>query len=212
MGRIRRILAEEAAKAADEEYKIDQVALNQREEDEGDLFGIRALEKGFYGGVAQSQQTTPAASIKTLSVAHIPYGNTSRQQSMLSVATTTVGGTSRGTSPNRAQDRTVDMTQVMPPSPQLGAKRDHSPSDSNASEHHRTRSASPGTSPTRLAPVVLEMPQPAVSHFYFRGPELPGPQPAPLQYSNRGAGESPRADSPDSARTPPSGGLQRSGN
>ncbi|KAI5811275.1 hypothetical protein DFH27DRAFT_605381 [Peziza echinospora] len=33
--------------------------LNRREEEEGDLFGIRALENGFYGGVAQSRPATP---------------------------------------------------------------------------------------------------------------------------------------------------------
>lgn len=35
--------------------------LNQMVEDEGGLFGIRALEKGFYGGVAQSRPGTPAS-------------------------------------------------------------------------------------------------------------------------------------------------------
>ncbi|KAF8467423.1 hypothetical protein BDZ91DRAFT_793771 [Kalaharituber pfeilii] len=36
--------------------------LKRDEEDEGDLFGIRALEKGFFGGVAQSRPVTPIAS------------------------------------------------------------------------------------------------------------------------------------------------------
>lgn len=39
--------------------------LNQMAEGEGDLFGIRALEKGFYGGVAQSRPAT-SGSIRAL--------------------------------------------------------------------------------------------------------------------------------------------------
>jgi hypothetical protein len=59
---------------------MEQVLLNQREEGEGDLFGIRALEKGFTGGVAQSRPTTPSLashsrSNSTLALSgHIPYG------------------------------------------------------------------------------------------------------------------------------------------
>ncbi|KAH6625873.1 hypothetical protein C7974DRAFT_209113 [Boeremia exigua] len=41
----------------------DTVELNQREKDEGDLFGIRAIEAGFYAGVAQSRPTSRAGSI-----------------------------------------------------------------------------------------------------------------------------------------------------
>lgn len=42
--------------------KDDQVELNVREKDEGDLFGIRAIEAGFYGGVHQSRPTSRAGS------------------------------------------------------------------------------------------------------------------------------------------------------
>ncbi|KAA8617747.1 hypothetical protein PtrSN002B_008003 [Pyrenophora tritici-repentis] len=41
----------------------DTVELNQREKDEGDLFGIRAIEAGFYAGVAQSRPTSRAGSV-----------------------------------------------------------------------------------------------------------------------------------------------------
>ena len=41
----------------------DQVELNQREKDEGDLFGIRAIEAGFYAGIPQSRPTSRAGSI-----------------------------------------------------------------------------------------------------------------------------------------------------
>ncbi|EON68380.1 hypothetical protein W97_07638 [Coniosporium apollinis CBS 100218] len=40
--------------------KEDQVQLNGREKDEGDLFGVRAIEAGFFGGVAQSRPTSLA--------------------------------------------------------------------------------------------------------------------------------------------------------
>lgn len=42
--------------------KEDQVELNRREKDEGDLFGIRAIEAGFYAGIAQSRPTSRAGS------------------------------------------------------------------------------------------------------------------------------------------------------
>lgn len=36
--------------------------LNKREPDEGDLFGVRAIQSGFFGGVAQSRPSSVAAS------------------------------------------------------------------------------------------------------------------------------------------------------
>ncbi|KAF2277698.1 uncharacterized protein EI97DRAFT_374516 [Westerdykella ornata] len=42
--------------------KDDQMELNQREKDEGDLFGIRAIEAGFYAGIPQSRPTSRAGS------------------------------------------------------------------------------------------------------------------------------------------------------
>jgi hypothetical protein len=41
----------------------DQVELNRREKDEGDLFGVRAIEAGFYAGIPQSRPTSRAGSI-----------------------------------------------------------------------------------------------------------------------------------------------------
>lgn len=55
--------------------------MNQRQEDEGDLFGIRALEKGFYGGVPQSRPVTPvsitSSTIPPPRCAHVPNGQAS---------------------------------------------------------------------------------------------------------------------------------------
>lgn len=45
-----------------EAAKDDQMELNQREKDEGDLFGIRAIEAGFYAGIPQSGPPSRAAS------------------------------------------------------------------------------------------------------------------------------------------------------
>ncbi|KAJ4356544.1 uncharacterized protein N0V89_004578 [Didymosphaeria variabile] len=50
----------------------ERVELTGREKDEGDYFGIRALEAGFYAGVAQSRPTSRAGS-----VAGSPYMSTS---------------------------------------------------------------------------------------------------------------------------------------
>ncbi|KAF2465737.1 uncharacterized protein BDR25DRAFT_82666 [Lindgomyces ingoldianus] len=41
----------------------EQMELNQREKDEGDLFGIRAIEAGFYAGIPQSRPGSSAGSI-----------------------------------------------------------------------------------------------------------------------------------------------------
>jgi hypothetical protein len=48
----------------------ERVELNARELDEGDLFGIRAIQSGYFGGVAQSRPTSPTGS-------HSPQGSTS---------------------------------------------------------------------------------------------------------------------------------------
>ncbi|OJD36093.1 uncharacterized protein BKCO1_13000113 [Diplodia corticola] len=50
--------------------ETDNLALNDRERDEGDLFGIRALEAGYYGGVAQSRPTSPTGSSMRASSRH----------------------------------------------------------------------------------------------------------------------------------------------
>lgn len=41
----------------------ERVELNARELDEGDLFGIRAIQSGYYGGVAQSRPVSAAGSV-----------------------------------------------------------------------------------------------------------------------------------------------------
>ncbi|MCJ1428092.1 hypothetical protein MMC29_006000 [Sticta canariensis] len=53
-----RLAAELEASGAQEE----RVELNARELDEGDLFGVRAIQSGYYGGVAQSRPVSAAGS------------------------------------------------------------------------------------------------------------------------------------------------------
>ncbi|EHL01176.1 hypothetical protein M7I_2869 [Glarea lozoyensis 74030] len=40
----------------------DKEMINQRVLDEGDLFGVRALEGGYFGGVSQSRPSSPSPS------------------------------------------------------------------------------------------------------------------------------------------------------
>ncbi|KAL1606448.1 hypothetical protein SLS60_003852 [Paraconiothyrium brasiliense] len=69
----RRKLKKLAAKQnEDVGMKEERAELTGREKDEGDYFGIRALEAGFYAGVAQSRPTSRAGS-----VAGSPYMSTS---------------------------------------------------------------------------------------------------------------------------------------
>ncbi|KAH7061116.1 hypothetical protein B0J12DRAFT_564973 [Macrophomina phaseolina] len=49
-------------KAEQSREETDRLALNERSKDEGDLFGVRALEAGYYGGVAQSRPSSPSPS------------------------------------------------------------------------------------------------------------------------------------------------------
>ncbi|KAI4259232.1 MAG: hypothetical protein L6R42_004676, partial [Xanthoria sp. 1 TBL-2021] len=49
----------EAAGVPEEQERVE---LNKREPDEGDLFGVRAIQSGFFGGVAQSRPSSIAES------------------------------------------------------------------------------------------------------------------------------------------------------
>ncbi|PWW79059.1 hypothetical protein C7212DRAFT_166877 [Tuber magnatum] len=135
---------EAKAKAANEEGKAEQIALNQREEDEGDLFGIRALERGFTGGVAQSRPTTPntaanrSTSTLVTSAVNIPFGQKSAgslagssRSETNSTLTIEVGNTkgvtiSNGRTSPRPGDVAVDMNMNIPESPRMPRSPDSS--------------------------------------------------------------------------------------
>lgn len=134
---------EAKAKAASEEGKTEHIALNQREEDEGDLFGIRALERGFTGGVAQSRPSTPNTanrSTSTLvpSAANIPFGHKSAgslagssRSEINSTLTIEVGNPkgvtlSNGRTSPKAGDVAVDMGLSVPESPRMPRSPDSS--------------------------------------------------------------------------------------
>ncbi|KAF2634613.1 hypothetical protein P280DRAFT_235008 [Massarina eburnea CBS 473.64] len=57
--RMKKLTAQAHEEAGQRE---DQMELNQREKDEGDLFGVRAIEAGFYAGIPQSRPTSRAGS------------------------------------------------------------------------------------------------------------------------------------------------------
>ncbi|KAL7273409.1 hypothetical protein RUND412_003746 [Rhizina undulata] len=137
----KKLQAELKLKVADEEGKVEQIALNQREEDEGDLFGIRALERGFYAGVAQSRPTTPSlgATFSTSTLVpsgHIPYGQPTSPFTASGASTPTLevsGDNSPPKTPSpvalpsgrlspqhgRIQDVAIDMQLNVPDSPRL---------------------------------------------------------------------------------------------
>jgi hypothetical protein len=100
---------------------MEEVALNQREEEEGDLFGIRALERGFTGGVAQSPPTTPSiASRSTISLHRIPYGKEpSRSTKTSTIALDLGAGSASKSSENNGitKSHAVDMDLKAPDSP-----------------------------------------------------------------------------------------------
>jgi hypothetical protein len=58
--RLKKLTKEQELEAG---RKEDQVELNTREEDEGDLFGVRAIEAGYFAGIPQSRPGSAAGSI-----------------------------------------------------------------------------------------------------------------------------------------------------
>ncbi|KAH6877681.1 hypothetical protein BKA58DRAFT_80328 [Alternaria rosae] len=160
--------------------KEDTVELNQREKDEGDLFGIRAIEAGFYAGVAQSRPTSRAGSMMgdnpTMSTSTLVGGSVnsplmkgqSNNNSMLSLnLNATKEPSARRASPptmklrpseaelsgRRNHNGAVDMSLQVPPSP--GHPRGPTSADFGGSD-----SDSDGfTSPRSMSPTDLNRQQ-----------------------------------------------------
>jgi hypothetical protein len=65
----------------------DKEMINQRVLDEGDLFGVRALEGGYFGGVAQSRPSSPTPSyVLAPQTVVTGWGNTNNQPENLSAS------------------------------------------------------------------------------------------------------------------------------
>ncbi|KAH8704594.1 hypothetical protein GQ44DRAFT_560765, partial [Phaeosphaeriaceae sp. PMI808] len=185
--------------------KEDQVELNQREKDEGDLFGIRAIEAGFYAGVAQSRPTsragsvigTPSMSSNTLvGGANSPLiKGTSANNSVLSLNLgpndRRISPPSMKLSPSEAEltgrHGAVDMSLQVPPSP--GHPRGSpSPTGSDSGDEYMTPRGNPARS------------QDFHPQHYSPAPTIPMPDALQVTYHDvQGAAKSQTASSP----TPP---------
>jgi hypothetical protein len=147
--------------------KEDTVELNHREKDEGDLFGIRAIEAGFYAGVAQSRPVSRAGSVvghpATMSSSTLVGGGVNSPLMKGQSANASVLSLNLGQNDSQRPSHTlsklrpseaelngkhgaVDMSLQVPPSP--GLTRGNSPafggSDDGSSDGFVTpRSASP---------------------------------------------------------------------
>ncbi|CAL8577231.1 hypothetical protein XPA_003069 [Xanthoria parietina] len=60
--RVKKFIKKANLEAAGVPEEQERVELNKREPDEGDLFGVRAIQSGFFGGVAQSRPSSIAES------------------------------------------------------------------------------------------------------------------------------------------------------
>lgn len=108
-----------------------ELTINQREKDEGDLFGIRAIEAGFYAGVAQSRPTSRAGSVigvgpSSLSTSTLVGGSASSplmkgHSGNNSVLSLNLGSTTDFSS----QQRATPPTKLRPSEAELGGRRHH---------------------------------------------------------------------------------------
>ncbi|KAH7076286.1 hypothetical protein FB567DRAFT_157463 [Paraphoma chrysanthemicola] len=199
----------------------DTVELNQREKDEGDLFGIRAIEAGFYAGVAQSRPTSRSGSVvglPTMSTSTLVGGvnsplmkGHSNNNSVLSLNLGSDATTQRRTSPPAMKLRpseaeltgkhgAVDMSLQVPPSPGIprGQTSPTFGSDSDSEGFTSPRSMSPRSADfnrQHYAPApMIPMPD-ALQVTYHNGPESKS-QAASF---NSTPGQSPTPPSPGNA-------------
>jgi hypothetical protein len=165
--------------------KDDTVELNQREKDEGDLFGIRAIEAGFYAGVAQSRPTSRAGSVVGLpnmsssTLVGNPNSPLLKPSNLgtRSPSPTLPGGSSK-LRPSEAElsgrhnlDNTVDMSMDVPPSPGFSRQPTHPTFGSHDDQDYRDMS--PGSAdfnPQHYKPAPsISMPD-ALRVSYHDGP------------------------------------------
>ncbi|KAF2028184.1 hypothetical protein EK21DRAFT_70334 [Setomelanomma holmii] len=201
--------------------KEDTVELNQREKDEGDLFGIRAIEAGFYAGVAQSRPTSRAASVHghpTMSTSTLVGGANSplmkghsNNNSVLSLNLGGDANSQRRKSPPTMKLRpseaeltgkhgAVDMSLHVPPSPGF-------PCGPTSPTFGGSDSDSDGfTSPRSMSPRSADFnPQ-----HYAPAPTIPMPDALQVTYHGQDSNAKSQAASfnstPGQSPTPPSPG------
>lgn len=108
--------------------KEDTVELNQREKDEGDLFGIRAIEAGFYAGVAQSRPVSRANSVHgdhpSMSTSTLVGGNPSSPLIKGQSANNSVLSLSLNAG-NDQRSSSLPISKLRPSEAQLNGKRNH---------------------------------------------------------------------------------------
>ncbi|KAJ4363435.1 hypothetical protein N0V83_009728 [Neocucurbitaria cava] len=108
--------------------KEDTVELNQREKDEGDLFGIRAIEAGFYAGVAQSRPTSRAGSViehPNMSTSTLVGNNPSSPLMKGHSTTNSVLSLQLGSNDTNSQRRKSPPTKLRPSEAELNGRRNH---------------------------------------------------------------------------------------
>lgn len=199
--------------------------LNQREKDEGDLFGIRAIEAGFYAGVAQSRPVSRANSVHgdpSLSSSTLVGANPSsplmkgQSANNSSLSLNLNAGNGRAGSklrPSEAElnggrnhNGAVDMNLNVPPSP--GHPRNQPTfggSDSDSDDFASPRSVSPRSAdfnPEHYAPAPT-IPMPTALNVSYHDGENNGPRSQAASFNNS-PGHSP---TPISPRNPPTARL-----
>lgn len=201
--------------------KEDTVELNQREKDEGDLFGIRAIEAGFYAGVAQSRPVSransfhgdPSMSSSTLVGANpsspLMKGHSANNSALslnLSASTERPGSKLRPSEAElngrRNHSGAVDTGLNVPASP--GVTRSNPTfggSDSDSEGFASPRSISPGSvdfNPQHYAPTPT-IPMPAALNVSYHDGDENNPRSEAASFNNS-PGPSP---TPTSPRNPP---------
>jgi hypothetical protein len=110
----------------------DQLELNQREKDEGDLFGVRAIEAGFYAGIPQSRPTSRAGSFAgtpSMSSHNLLSGYKSPNQEPNSMASSVtdppLAHTNRRDSATLASGKSTPAIRLAPSDAEISGRHNH---------------------------------------------------------------------------------------
>jgi len=220
-GRLKQLVKKQELEAGPKEDTVG-LTLNQREKDEGDLFGIRAIEAGFYAGVAQSRPTSRAGSVvgqRTMSTSTLVGGSVNSPLMKGHSANTSVmslhlgsQNDSRRNSPPTSKLRpseaeltgkhgAVDMSLQVPPSP--GHSRQPSPTFGGSDDGDSDGINTPRSpSPRSHAPApIIPMPE-ALQVTYHDGQETARSQMASYYNSPLQSPTPPHPGAPPASRLP----------